>query len=95
MCPRYNSIRHILFFIGCIFLNRSLAQSTIDSTMSGTLDSVVVTAFRTKNIGQFLPVSTTRISSTILQQEVNGTLLPAFNSVAGVRMEQRSGEVIG
>jgi len=91
MCPRYTRIRHFLFFIiGCIFLNRSLAQSTIDSTMSGTLDSVVVTAFRTKNIGQFLPVSTTRISSTILQQEVNGTLLPAFNSVAGVRMEQRS-----
>ena len=90
MCPRYYSIRHILFFIGCIIFNSSLAQSTFDSSMSGTLDSVIVTAFRTKNIGQFLPVSTTRISSTILQQEVNGTLLPAFNSVAGVRMEQRS-----
>ena len=90
MCPRYFSNRHILFFIGCFICNTSLAQTSIDTAMSGTLDSVVVNAFRTKNIGQFLPVSTARISSAIIQQEVNGTLLPAFNSVAGVRMEQRS-----
>jgi iron complex outermembrane receptor protein len=90
MCPRYFSIRHILFFIGCFIFNTSLAQTPIDTAMSGTLDSVVVNAFRTKSIGQFLPVSTARISAAIIQQEVNGTLLPAFNSVAGVRMEQRS-----
>lgn len=90
MCPRYFSIRHILFFIGCFIFGSAFAQSSNDSTMSGTLDSVVVTAFRVKMSGQFLPVSTARISSTTLQQEVNGTLLPAFNLVAGVRMEQRS-----
>ena len=90
MCPSYFSIRHILFFIGCFVFGSSLAQSYNDSTMSGTLDSVVVTAFRIKISGQFLPVSNARITSTTLQQEVNGTLLPAFNSVAGVRMEQRS-----
>ena len=90
MCPSYFSIRHILFFIGCFIFSSSIAQSTNDSTMSGTLDSVVVNAFRIKVSGQFLPVSTARISSATLQQEVNGTLLPAFNLVAGVRMEQRS-----
>ena len=90
MCPSYFSIRHILFFIGCFIFKSSLGQSTYDSTMPGTLDSVVVTAFRIKVSGQFLPVSTARISSATLQQEVNGTLLPAFNLVAGVRMEQRS-----
>ncbi len=90
MCPRYFSIRHILFFVGCFIFKSTLAKSTNDSTILGTLDSVVVTAFRIKVSGQFLPISTARISSTTLQQEVNGTLLPAFNLVAGVRMEQRS-----
>jgi iron complex outermembrane receptor protein len=90
MCPRYFSIRHILFFIGCFIFNVSLAQTSIDTAMSGTLDSVTVTAFRITYNGQFLPVASARITSATLQQEVNGTLLPAFNLVAGVRMEQRS-----
>jgi len=65
MCQRYNSIRHILFFIGSIFFNVSIAQTRIDTTIA-------------------------QISRKTLAQEVNGTLLPAFNMVAGVRMEQRS-----
>ena len=90
MCPRYFSIRHILFFIGCFIFNVSLAQTSIDTAMSGTLDSVTVRAFRITYNGQSLPVASARITSATLQQEVNGTLLPAFNLVAGVRMEQRS-----
>jgi iron complex outermembrane receptor protein len=90
MCPRYFSIRHILFFIGCFIFNVSLAQTSIDTAMSGTLDSVTVRAFRITYNGQSLPVANARITSATLQQEVNGTLLPAFNLVAGVRMEQRS-----
>jgi iron complex outermembrane receptor protein len=90
MCPSYFSIRHVLFFIGCFICIDAQAQSRIDTTMSGTLDSVTVTAFRITYNGQSLPVANARISSATLQQEVNGTLLPAFNSVAGVRMEQRS-----
>jgi len=90
MCPRYFSIRHILFFIGCIIVHVSLAQSRVDTTMSGTLDSVVVTAFRIQVKGQTIPASIAQISRKTLAQEVNGTLLPAFNMVAGVRMEQRS-----
>ncbi len=90
MCPRYNSIRHILFFIGCIFFHDSIAQTPIDTTMSGALDSVVVTAFRVQVKGQTIPASIAQISRKTLAQEVNGTLLPAFNMVAGVRMEQRS-----
>ena len=90
MCPSYFSIRHVLFFIGCFICIDAQAQSRIDTTMSGTLDSVTVNAFRITYNGQSLPVANARISSATLQQEVNGTLLPAFNSVAGVRMEQRS-----
>ena len=90
MCPSYFSIRHVLFFIGCFICIDAQAQSRIDTTMSGTLDSVTVTAFRITYNGQSLPVANARISSATLQQEVNGTLLPAFNTVAGVRMEQRS-----
>lgn len=90
MCPGYYSIRHILFFIGCIFVHVSLAQTRIDTTMLGTLDSVVVTAFRIQVKGQTIPASIAQISRKTLAQEVNGTLLPAFNLVAGVRMEQRS-----
>ena len=90
MCPRYFSIRHILLFIGCIVVHVSLAQTRVDTTMSGTLDSVVVTAFRIQVKGQTIPASIAQISRKTLAQEVNGTLLPAFNMVAGVRMEQRS-----
>ena len=90
MCPRYFSIRHIIFFIGCFIFNVSLAQTSIDTAMSGTLDSVTVTAFRITYNGQYIPVANARITSATLQQEVNATLLPAFNLVAGVRMEQRS-----
>ncbi|MFZ9214348.1 MAG: TonB-dependent receptor plug domain-containing protein, partial [Sediminibacterium sp.] len=90
MCPSYFSIRHVLFFIGCFICIDAQAQSRIDTTMSGTLDSVTVTAFRITYNGQSLPVANARITAATLQQEVNGTLLPAFNTVAGVRMEQRS-----
>jgi len=90
MCPSYFSIRHILFFIGCIVVHVSTAQTRIDTTMSATLDSVVVTAFRIQVKGQTIPASIAQISRKTLAQEVNGTLLPAFNMVAGVRMEQRS-----
>ena len=90
MCPRYFSIRHVLLFIGCFIFNASLAQSRNDTTISGTLDSVTVTAFRITYNGQSLPVANARITAATLEQEVNGTLLPAINTVAGVRMEQRS-----
>jgi len=90
MCPGYYSIRHILFFIGCIVFNGSLAQKKFDTTQVGILDSVVVTAFRIQVKGQTIPASIAQISRKTLTQEVNGTLLPAFNLVAGVRMEQRS-----
>jgi iron complex outermembrane receptor protein len=67
-----------------------MAQSIKSDSAINNLDSVFVIAFRSKINAQNIPVSVAHVSSKILAQEINATLLPAFNTVAGVRMEQRS-----
>ncbi|MFM6970819.1 MAG: TonB-dependent receptor [Sediminibacterium sp.] len=67
-----------------------MAQSLQKDIAINNLDSVFVTAFRSKTISQNIPVSVAHLSSKVLTQEINATLLPAINSIAGVKMEQRS-----
>lgn len=67
-----------------------MAQSLQKDSAINDLDSVYVIAFRSKINSQNIPVSVAHLSSKLLTQEINATLLPAINSIAGVKMEQRS-----
>lgn len=90
MCLNNFGRRHVLLFLACIISNVVMAQSVKKDSAVNDLDSVFVIAFRSKINTQNLPVSVAHVSSKVLAQEINATLLPAFNTVTGVRMEQRS-----
>jgi iron complex outermembrane receptor protein len=90
MCHHEFWKRHFLIVFCCIFSSYAFAQTKTGAANSNTLDSVIVNAFRFKLKGQALPVSIAHIAANAFEKEINGTLLPAFNAMAGVRMEQRS-----
>ena len=86
---------HKAFFIGIIaFLccNRLSAQadSLKNFNDTGTLETVTVTAFGGAASWKDAPAALALISKTQLQRFDNKTLVPVFNAVAGVRMEERS-----
>ena len=90
MCLNNIWRRHVLLFLACIISNVLMAQSVQKDSAVNDLDSVFVIAFRSKINTQNIPVSVAHVSSKVLAQEMSATLLPAFNTVMGVRMEQRS-----
>jgi len=67
-----------------------MAQSAQKDSTINSLDSVYVIAFRSKINSQNFSVSVAHLSSKVLTQAINATLLPAINSIVGVKMEQRS-----
>jgi iron complex outermembrane receptor protein len=90
MCLNNFWKRHLLLFFACLISYVLLAQSPQKDSVINNLDSVYVVAFRSKINSQNIPVSVAHLSSKVLTQEINATLLPAINSIAGVKMEQRS-----
>ena len=90
MCLNNIWRRHVLLILACIISNVLMAQSFQKDSVVNDLDSVFVIAFRSKINTQNIPVSVAQVSSKVLAQEINATLLPAFNTITGVRMEQRS-----
>lgn len=67
----------------------SLAQKEPADT-SRTLQEVKIKAYLTEQALFTLPVSLGKVDSLALQQNLGSTLLPAINSIPGVRMEERS-----
>ena len=81
----------ICFFNATLFLASSFAQQTTQDTLaSKTLDSVVVKGYEQNRslIETAAPVSL--VNQQQLQRFSNISVLPAINTVPGVRMEERS-----
>ena len=78
----------ILFFSSIFFLSNSIAQVSKDSTTA--LEEINIKAYEANTIKQKIPASISLISKTALQRASTYSLVPAFNNVAGVRMEERS-----
>ncbi len=90
MCLNNFWKRHLLLFFACLIAHVLMAQSAQKDSTINSLDSVYVIAFRSKINSQNFPVSVAHLSSKLLTQAINATLLPAINSIVGVKMEQRS-----
>ena len=83
----------ILFFvIGVLFCCSLFAQkdSAKFLTDTTTLETVTVTAFGSNAKWKDAPAAIALINQKQLQQFDNKTLVPVLNTVAGVRMEERS-----
>ncbi len=85
MCPRYYSIRHILFFIGCIIFNVSLAQTSIDTAMSGIAGVVYTFRFSTAQADNGVGIELLVISAILLGGvSIFGGIGTMWGVVAGV-----------
>ena len=85
-------MKTLLFFAGILFYCSLFAQkdSTKFLTDTTTLQSITVTAFGSNAKWKDAPASVAIINQKQLQQFDNKTLVPVLNTVAGVRMEERS-----
>ncbi|HEY2727918.1 MAG TPA: TonB-dependent receptor plug domain-containing protein, partial [Parafilimonas sp.] len=83
-----------ILFIAATILFCSSVSAQKDSTKfltdTTTLESVTVTAFGSNAKWKDAPASVAIINQKQLQQFDNKTLVPVLNTVAGVRMEERS-----
>lgn len=84
----------LLLSTGCLMISSSAQTDTIpvlqDSTSSQTLKEVVVTAFEQNRRLMDIPASVGYIGKAQLERFNNTSILPAINSIPGVRMEERS-----
>ncbi len=82
----------LLFVFATIAQKADTARllSTSDTTKTNTLEDVTVTAFSLQGKWQDAPAAISVINQKSLQLLNNVSLVPVFNTVAGVRMEERS-----
>lgn len=78
----------LLFFAFILFVFQSHGQEKKDTVAS--MESIVVRGYESNAKRIEVPASISSISKTELQQFSSYSILPAFNAVAGVRMEERS-----
>lgn len=82
--------QYVSFFLLCIYLNYTSAQNAESTDSSEVLEAVVVKGYEQnrKLLEVSAPVS--YINKTQLERFNNTGILPAMNTAAGVRMEERS-----
>jgi iron complex outermembrane receptor protein len=72
----------------CFVATVNHAQNNIDS--SKLMDNILIKAYNTNSVLQKVPASVSVISKSALQNVSTYSMLPSFNNLAGVRMEERS-----
>lgn len=77
-----------LFFIIITGTSLLLAQEKKDSLTQ--LESILIKGYESNAKARFVPASISTISQKDIQKLSSFSLLPAFNNVSGVRMEERS-----
>ncbi len=83
----------LLFLLSTILFYLSVSAQTDSSKNlidTATLESVTVTAFGTQSKWEDAPAAVAVINQQQLQRFDNKTLVPVLNTIAGVRMEERS-----
>ncbi|HVX26171.1 MAG TPA: TonB-dependent receptor [Parafilimonas sp.] len=85
-------MKTLFFIIGVLLCCSSFAQKDSTKFLSDTttLESVTVTAFGSNAKWKDAPAAVALINQQQLQRFDNKTLVPVLNTVAGVRMEERS-----
>jgi iron complex outermembrane receptor protein len=81
-------MKHIAFFLAAVLPAMEITAQTADSTRQ--LREIVVEAYLNKQTLLQVPTSTSVISHRQFELQPGATLVPAMNTVPGVRMEERS-----
>ena len=85
----YLSIEKIVFgFLLTIVINTGFAQSKVDSVQK--VDEIVIRAYLSEQAILKVPSSVSLISNKQLGNQPGISMLPALNTVPGIRMEERS-----
>lgn len=86
-------MRSVFFMVACLACSESFCQYA-DSTNPGARDTalpeVTVQAFHTRLLWKAVPAAIATISAVELKRYGNVTMVPVFNAIPGVRMEERS-----
>ncbi|HLO80837.1 MAG TPA: Plug domain-containing protein, partial [Chitinophagaceae bacterium] len=77
-----------LLFVSVLMIMSSLPMIAQDSILS--MSNIEVRGFETRTSQVRVPASISTITNRDLQRFSNTSLVPVFNTVAGVRMEERS-----
>ena len=87
-------MKRFVFFLYGSVLPCLLFSQGIDSTQHHFVDSVLegvtVNAFRSRLQWKTVPAAVAVIGATEMNRYANTSLVPVFNTVPGVRMEERS-----
>lgn len=84
----YKKMKKIIFIISIFFGLTINAQESSDTAL--VLENVIIKGYESNTKLRFVPVSISVISNLEFQKFSSFSLLPAFNRVPGVRMEERS-----
>src|SRR5215204_6175815 len=82
--------RLFLILFLCSFLNQAISQSTEPEDSSQVLEAVVVRGYEQNRKLLEISAPVSYINKTSLERFNNTGILPAMNTTAGVRMEERS-----
>lgn len=80
----------LLVFFLCFFLHQLIAQTTEPGDSSEVLEAVVVRGYEQNRRLLEIPAPVSVINKSQLDRFSNTAILPAINTSAGVRMEERS-----
>lgn len=80
----------LLFFFFNVFVLHSKSQVINDTLTNFNTDSVIVQALYSNVQWKEAPFAVSKLNVNTLQNGSNTSLLPAFNAVSGVRLEERS-----
>lgn len=85
---KYRACSIILTVVLLLSLNSGVSQTKTDSVQR--MDEVVVRGYISEQALLKVPSSVSVISNKALRDQPGISMLPAFNSIAGIRMEERS-----
>ncbi len=83
-------LQTVLLYSSVNAQNTDTASLSKDSIKTNTLDNITVTAFSLQSKWQDAPAAVSVINQKQLQLLNNVSLVPVLNTIAGVRMEERS-----
>jgi iron complex outermembrane receptor protein len=86
--PQIDNMQKLLFILVAIQCSTSFAQDAKDSV--APMNAILIRGYETNAVALQTPAAVSQLNRKSIQAVSTYSMLPAFNQVAGVRMEERS-----
>jgi iron complex outermembrane recepter protein len=86
--PSIDNMQKLLFILAVLQCSVSIAQTPKDSV--APMNSILIRGYETNAIALQTPAAVSQLNARAIKAVSTYSILPAFNQVAGVRMEERS-----